>query len=158
MTEPVDALQQVLNDLSDCQPVTSAKDVLARLWEQHRLQLTMPDHLRWEEIKAADRQARADSHAATLALAIPYAGAIERCQAQVWSQGRGATAHRCGTKARYVVRRAEHRNEDAGDGRLAVCLIHARDARSRRFHKHWSYEVSATEVVEAEYQPPQIGA
>ena len=103
-----------------------------------------------EAYKAADDARKA----ATLAKAIPYTGRINDCQAQVWTQGRGGTAHRCQKLAKFVVRRTEY-GKDSGDGRLAVCRIHASDPSSHRYTKHWSHEVSAAEIVEPEYQPAE---
>lgn len=100
--------------------------------------------------KAAEEKAKAQ----TFAKSMPYSGAIIDCQATVWSQGRGATSHRCQKRARFVARRTERpHGDDVMDGRLALCRIHSADARSHRHHGHWNHEVCALEPVEPEYQP-----
>lgn len=109
--------------------------------------------------KAEAKEERQRGQAAELALAIPYAGAIKDCQASVMSTGRGGSFYRCSKQARFVVRRKERPGSNPadprGDGRLAVCRIHASDSTSNRYHKHWDYERTANEPVEPEYQPPQ---
>ena len=102
------------------------------------------------ERKAEDQQAREAAKAA----AIPYSGAIKRCQADVFSNDRLASFYRCFKKGTLVVRREERKGE--GDGRLVVCGTHARDTSSHRHMGSGGFrgnESAATEVVESEYQP-----
>jgi 23S rRNA maturation mini-RNase III len=130
----------------------------AALAAEH-LSVMVPFYVQDRLNREAAAKVRVESQAASLANAIPYAGAIKDCQASVYSGGRGATFSRCRKNARFVVRRKDdfsgHRDrpKETNDDRLAVCRVHAAGGLSHRYHGHWSYERCANEPVELEYQP-----
>lgn len=98
---------------------------------------------------AYERQ-RADEEKARLNAAVPYAGAIGRCQVSVPDGGRSVGSHRCTRKSKFIIRV----RDDSGDGRLAVCTIHvAKNWVNRYRGSGWYESSSAVEVVEPEYQP-----
>lgn len=112
---------------------------------------------RQERERQQRKAARAAEAARQMAAAVAYGGAIRWCQASVHDEGRLAVGfHRCPKAPKWVVRRDERPvkgTEQPHDGRLAVCLAHARDPQSGRYHAHWSHERTAGEPVEPEYQP-----
>jgi len=103
---------------------------------------------------------------ARLAAAVPYEGAISRCQASVMPGGRGGLSHRCNyerPRALYVVSREPYwGGKIATTGktvdRIVVCSTHARDNTSHRHHEHrWGgidkpQHGDALELVEEEYR------
>lgn len=108
------------------------------------------------------RQAEREKHeAAEAADAMPdYHGAITRCQARSTQEsGRSYHTDRCARKPKKVRRVRESHGSFKGDGRLAVCLQHAKTVRApdRWVNDgHWQDRGkvrTASEVVEPEYQP-----
>jgi hypothetical protein len=109
--------------------------------------------------KREAEQAKADAKAAGDALP-DYAGTIARCQARAdISSGRVTESSRCQRKPSKVRRCRDDHGVYRGDGRLAVCIQHARTVGAPdRWVKtdHWmdrGRPPTASEVVEPEYQP-----
>ena len=114
-----------------------------------------PYERQWKEgernAEARDKAARE----AKAAEAIPYRGAIERCQVSVHDGRLAMRFYRCQRPTRYVRR---IKDDPEGDGRIAVCATHRKDPKRggepRRHVGRGRYEqATAGEVVEPEYQP-----
>jgi len=103
-------------------------------------------------------QEQAAAKDANLAATVPYKGKIKYCQASVHYAGRMVGFHRCGNLAKRVMRLndIERDKRNGGDGRLAVCTVHAKEGpvHVRRHTSDSKWEApSALEPVEPEYQP-----
>ena len=98
--------------------------------------------------KARERRRAQDA----LAAALPYGGAIGRCQASVHEGGRSVSFHRCLHAPGYVRR--------LSDGSLAaVCGAHARATNVSRHRGSGIYRgADADEPIEPEWALPAGGA
>jgi hypothetical protein len=110
----------------------------------------------WRQ-EAADEKARAKEKGDALP---DYHGGITRCQARsTTNTGRSYSTDRCQRKPRKVRQTTDDHGAYRGDGRLAVCIQHARTVVAPdRWVKtsHWQDKYkpdTADEVVEPEYQP-----
>jgi ADP-ribosylglycohydrolase len=113
----------------------------------------------WDAIGRRQAAERKAERATRVATAIDYHGAIATCQAAVPVGGRAIGYRRCVRKPTKVIRAAGTFGDTYGDGRLAVCAIHARQENVTRYTvnpQDWTYKVAgpgAIEPVEQEYQP-----
>lgn len=111
----------------------------------------------WTTRWRRERDAAKASAVAAVATMPDYHGAIERCQAGVaQSMGISTTFSRCSKPARKV--RRITRDRPGGDGRLAVCLTHAKTRHEPgrwrgETNKYRGLSAPADEMVEPEYQP-----
>lgn len=103
------------------------------------------------------KQQEAEQRKARLAAAIPYAGAIARCQVSVMERGRAAYSGRCERKAKFVRTFTQDREDSPNPGFLAVCAQHAKTGHEYRWRytKHFmeKFAPSANEPIEPEYLP-----
>ena len=132
-----------------------AADIIDHL-RKHDILLSFQYERVWKREAEAAKAARAAA-----ATTLPeYHGVIKQCQARVtdMSNSRWPQTNRCSKKPTKVRWIEERHGSYKGDGRLAVCGIHAKAQDIGRWVKtdHWQDKHktgTADEVVEPEYQP-----